>query len=651
MPRAALAYLQFGDEAAVLHKKPVSDSRGRSGSTLAHALTGPASVLSARVALGLHGWAGWIQQEPASSGGPDGPGLLDPLDARDLRETAEAGYRKLSESARQLDPDLLAALFATLLSDPLGRFSFSPADAGEAGTGPLADPDDLEAKLLCAVLDTIGDATGQAWTFSTCEAEEPASAARPRLVFLSQAQGFSTRVPTGHRAPVGQLAWFGQEADVPEADVLQRFAGTLAETFTVNPDVLGLLQPRVPVTSAHEAIAWARDAEFAPGVPADFGNVLLAIGQGRAEPRFLDRLPSRPEVLEAGVRALTGEMLGRLGALWRPGTEAATNCPGAAAALQRQAAWRFANDAPTMTAATIAEFGVPLSVWLDQLARLRSESGVTGLTEPVKRVAALGVPGLAAGLAAGLAGGPPHELLALADECAVRLPDLSAQLLGAVAGRDRMSSWDRSACRSQLELRMFMVGAVERCFPNDPAGACEVLRQLLTVVVIPEVRDREDVDALLAQVTPVRSAPLMRALAESLPPGPRRVLVQAAAGNIWFADNGLAPLPVEMPRPAERPAAPAAPAAPAGPADPPDGSGGPPTVPSVPVRNARAEPPQDRPPQDQPPPDQAPQDQAPQDQAPPDKPRRLSWADWFFRTGTVAMIAALLACLPAGGQR
>jgi hypothetical protein len=636
VPRPALVYLQFGDEAAVLHKKPVSDPRGRPGSTLAHALVGPVSVLGARVALGLHGWAGWIQEEPAGPGAPGGldePARLTALDASDLRRTAGAGYRKLGESARRLDPGLLAVLFATLLSDPLGRFSFSPADDA---SGLLADEDDLEAKLLCSVLDAVGNATGQAWTFSTCEAEEPPAASRPRLVFLSQAQGFSTRVPTGHRAPLGQLAWFGQEADAPEADVLRTFGGTLAETFALNPEVLGRLKPRLPVTSTHEAIAWARDAEFAPGVPADFGNILLTIGYGRVEPAALERLPGRPEVVEAGVRALTSEMFGRLGALWSPGSEAAASCPDVAEALARQAAWRFVSDTQPIAAATVAELGVPLAVWLEQLVRFRSESGVTGLAAPINRVAALGVPGLVTSLAPKLAGEPPHDLLALADECAIRLPDLSAELLRAVAGRGHLSHWERVACRSQLELRMFMVGTVERCFPNDPVGACDLLRQLLTVIAIPEVRGPGDVDRLLAQVTGIRSAPLLHALAESVRPG-LRWMVLAEAGNIWFAHNGLPPLPIETPRPAGPPPVPAAP--PLAPARPEMAPAGPgelsgPARPADPAGSAGA--------------DAAAGDTS---QPPQGALRRLGRAEWYFLAAAAVVIPAVLLYLFFGGRR
>jgi hypothetical protein len=543
----ALVYLQFGEEAAVLHKKPVPDPNGRPGSTLAHALVGPASVLGAREALGLHGWGGWIQQEPASLGGLDGPSRLTMLDAGDLRRAAEAGYQKLGEDARRLDPYLLAALFATLLSDPLGRFSFSPADTA-------GQDDDLEVKLLCGVVDAFGDTTGQDWTFSTCEAEEPSAAGRPRLVFLSQTQGFSTRVPTGHRAPLGQLCWFGQKADALEAGVLRTFGETLAETFALNPEVLGRLRPRLPVTSTHEAITWALDAEFAPGVPADFGNVLLTIGYGRADPAVLERLPARPEILETGVRALTDAMLSRLGALWGPGTEPAASCPQVAGALQRETAWRFASEAQPVFAATVTEFGVPLTVWLEQLARCLRETGLTGLAAPIGRVARLGVPGLAAGLAPGLADAPPHDLLMLAEECATDLPELSAELLGVVARQGTMTYWQRHACRDQLERHMFMVGTVERCFPNDPVSECEILRRLLAVIVIPDLPGPDAFGRLLSEVSRIGSAPLLRALAMSVPPG-SRVAVLAEAGNIWLADNGLPRLAVETPPPAPVPAA------------------------------------------------------------------------------------------------
>ncbi|MBV9448177.1 MAG: hypothetical protein JO345_20020 [Streptosporangiaceae bacterium] len=549
--RPALVYLQFGEEAAVLRKKAVTDPRGRPGSTLAHALVGPVSVLGARVALGLHDWNGWAEEDG------DGPDKLDALDSRELSRTASHGYATLDASARNLDPGLLAALFATLLSDPGGRFSFYPA-----GEGAL----DPAAAVLCGVLDMFGDATGQAWTFSTCEADEPAAANRPRLVFLSQAPGFSTRVPTGHRVRLGELAWCGQPADDAGKDVLREFGETLAETFAWSPEAIGRLRPRGRVTSTREAIAWARNAEFAPGVPADFGNVLLALGRGRIEPEVQRRLPSTPGALAAGMNALPAETFTRLAHLWGPGTAAATSRPDVAEALGRQVAWRFVSGAGAPAAAVVRSLGVPASAWLEQLERYRSEYGPADLADAVRRVAALGVPELDAELGQILAGMPADELLVLADECAADLPELSVRLLRVVTGRDPLPEGERRACRSQLDQRAFLVRAVERCYPNDPRGESEMLRRLLSVIVVPGLHEPRNLDRLLARVCDIRTAPLLHALAGAVPPGMReRVLL--VAGNVWFQDNGLLPLDVaptppadvKPPPPAEQAAVPVAP--------------------------------------------------------------------------------------------
>jgi hypothetical protein len=358
------------------------------------------------------------------------------------------------------------------------------------------------------------------------------------LVFVSQAPRFSTRVPTGNRARIGELTWFGEPADEDGLDVLQTFSETLAETYAWSPETIERLRPAAPVRSTREAILWAAHAELAPGVPADFGNVLLIIGRGQVEPEVLRRLPSRTEVLAAGVSALPPEMFTRLADLWAPGTSAAASHPNVAEALTGQIAWRFISDVQPPAADLVTKFGVELSTWLQQLARYLSESGRAHLPAAVGRVAALGVPGLEAGLVRVLASAPPAELLALADEWAGDRPELSAQLLGIVASRDRMPEPDRIACCNQLDRRGFMVGCIERCFPNDPAAGSEVLRQLLSVIVAPGLQRRGDVERLLPAVSPIRSAPLLHALARAVPPALRE-LVLAEAGNVWFEDNGL----------------------------------------------------------------------------------------------------------------
>lgn len=231
-------------------------------------------------------------------------------------------------------------------------------------------------------------------------------------------------------------------------------------------------------------------------------------------------------------------MFARLGDLWAPDTPAATSNPGVAEALRGQIAWRFVSDAQPPTADLVTKFGVQLPTWLEQLARYQSHSGAADLLAAVRRVTALGVPGLEEGLVRVLADVPPAELLALADEWAGNRPELSAQLLGIVTSRDRMPEPDRIACCNQLDQRRFMVGCVERCFPNDPTAGSEVLRQLLSVIVAPGLQRREDVERLLPTVSPIGSAPLLHALARAVPPALRE-LVLAGAGNVWFEDNGL----------------------------------------------------------------------------------------------------------------
>ena len=329
------------------------------------------------------------------------------------------------------------------------------------------------------------------------------------------------------------------------------FGETLAETFAWNPEAIGRLRPRARIRSAHEAIAWAGHAEFAPGAPADFGNVLFAIGRGRIEPAVLRRLPDRPDALAAGVSALPAEMFTQLAGLWGPGTRPRPAAWTVADALEREVAWRFLSDTEAPAAAVVTAFGVRPSTWIEQLARYQSEFGTAAMAPAFRQVAALRVRGLNAGLGQILTVAPPDELLALADKCAVDLPELSKRLLGVVARRHPMPEGERLACHSQLELRTFMVGTVERCFPNDPASESEALRQLLSVIVAPGLHRPEDFEGLLSRIIDIRSAPLLRALAESVSLGMRQ-RVLAAAGNVWFQDNGLPPLAVGAAPPAEQ---------------------------------------------------------------------------------------------------
>jgi hypothetical protein len=540
----ALVYLRFADQAVVMRKETVTDPHGRGGSPLTHALIGHESVLDAWIALGLHDWTGWIRKDNV----PAGLGLLD---GAQLRVAADAGYRTLRDRAQRLNHNLLAALVATFLSDPSGRFSVYPPD--EPTTAVPA------AELMCGILDVLGEIGGLPWTFSTGEEEEPATASRPRVVFLRKAKGFSTRGATGHSVTVGQFAWRAKK-DNPENEArLHDFGVALADGYSrMGPSVIDSRRPPEPICTLGDAIAWSVKAQIVPGVLDDFGYLLLAIGENQIDSHRVAAFKKESGFFDRGIAAMSAEVFSRLVVVWGPGKEAAQAYPEIAEAIRREAAWRFAVDGRPPGGEIAMALGAGPVVWLDQLGRCRAERGRRGLLDAAARIAPL-LSSEANGevvrlLAAELA---PADMLVLAHDWSRTVPTVSTQLLIAVAAQRAMTESQRADCRARLREFRFLVPTMERCFPHDPHSAGNLLARLLSTIFTVQLTQRETVDRIIDQVSRIRGPSLLWGLAASVPES-LRGRVMTAAGNVWFEDNGLRPFSISVPEPDEGNAGPSA---------------------------------------------------------------------------------------------
>jgi hypothetical protein len=226
---AGLVHLVFEDEAAVLRKLPARNVHGRGGATLTHALVGDPWAIDAHLALGLHGWDGWRESEPAGQSA-----VLDPLDLTELREAAAVGLAGLRERTADIPSEQLTALIGRVLGEPAADFTV------------ITRPS-LALPMMTALLDIVGPVAGRPWTFAGRESTDVGSH-QPRVVFLSAPPPPSYYVNKRLRV---------EPATVPPDPDGTRFAGQLAELYrSSGHTALARIRPQHPLAGAKDVAAW-----------------------------------------------------------------------------------------------------------------------------------------------------------------------------------------------------------------------------------------------------------------------------------------------------------------------------------------------------------------------------------------------------------
>jgi hypothetical protein len=148
-PAASLMYLRFGDDGVVLRRVDAGYSEGR---TNAHALIGPASVLTPQRALELEHWDRWLSELPS-----DPASSLSSISPHDL--TAHPDVRARLEDGARHQHNQIAVVLGWLLDI-----------SADSPLAVIAAPDaDLAALQWGLVAAGQALLTSRQWTFSTYE--------------------------------------------------------------------------------------------------------------------------------------------------------------------------------------------------------------------------------------------------------------------------------------------------------------------------------------------------------------------------------------------------------------------------------------------------------------------------------------------------
>jgi hypothetical protein len=277
---AAVAYLEFGDEAAVIRRVPASDTTGRE-STLAHVIVGPGLDPALALALSRSGWPGWIGvgHEPMDSS-------LPPLWIDDLRAAAVSGAEGpdgLRAGAAALAGPVLADVVTAAFTDPRAELTV---------IAPGRDP----AAVMFAILELLGDVIPGPFTFSTFEATDT-GAGRPRVVFLADRPQFSLRTSARRRVPLPEpgappppASDASDAFDAPDELAVFALAWCRVHRGRGSTGLRPLLPDR-PLTTPKEVRSWLRSEAVVNGVLADPVDLLRRAGEDDVtaqEARLLD---------------------------------------------------------------------------------------------------------------------------------------------------------------------------------------------------------------------------------------------------------------------------------------------------------------------------------------------------------------------------
>ncbi|WP_433607451.1 hypothetical protein ACQP2P_32825 [Dactylosporangium sp. CA-139114] len=304
--RPSLAYLRVEGHGVILHKVPARDDKNRPGAAIAHALIGPAELVTVQLALGLEHWPRWAGRNDP---GAYPPGRLGAVPYAALREHADA-----ANAQPVTDP---GPVFDELLDRVL---------ANPAAPLTVVLPDAPATALVRGLVDVLGDVRDL--TFAANE-DDDTDPDLPRLVFLDAVTGGSGYAATRERLYPGT-------GNSPGGGHVDGFAQQLADMWRRGGAAeLAPLRGGRSIAGAADVRQWQSDVLVGGRILQT--TLLEAVTSGRAAPEHLELLRT-----EAGQRQIEGEAaklndgdLAGVYQAWQPGGALAARHPGASQVVTR----------------------------------------------------------------------------------------------------------------------------------------------------------------------------------------------------------------------------------------------------------------------------------------------------------------------------
>lgn len=521
-------YANHGGTAAVLRKRPVRDQHGRGGSTLTHALIGPAEWLDPGLALALcrSRWEDWLPPYGAEGA----RGRLQRVPLARLRDHLADNAVTLAAEASEAPLRLLTPIAAAVLAAP-----------GEPVT-VVASPLPAEV-VLCALHGVLGSLTAGEWTFATRENSD-SGPALPRFVFVGGTDRGSLYAPSERRSVRADVS----NADAPgqePASEEELAAQLLALHRRRGPDGLARLLPPRPLHTAEEVRAWEERHHMAPGVLADVRMLIEDALADRLEPaagQHLARSAILPR-LELEVRRMPGTQLAELVRDWtadrldlaryRPARDVmhreilrralAPHSPGDRDG-DLLTALRVSGPDPRVVRETIDEAlrsAQGRGDNVDVLHVLQVARGVGLDSAELGRLRRALVDRL-----------PAWVLIQQTDRISSVDPELGRELLGWCTRR-QVRGEDRRLLVQTLGQYAFLAAAIDRMADGDPQQAVELYIALIGCVSGRNLR-RADVEDVLALAAPDPQATLFKALHLTARNGRVRHMIEEAVTTDYF---------------------------------------------------------------------------------------------------------------------
>ncbi|WP_432993300.1 hypothetical protein [Dactylosporangium sp. CA-233914] len=520
--RASLSYLRVDGNGVILHKVPARDDKGRPGAAVAHAIIGPAELVSVPLALGLEHWPGW-----AGRSGPEAypPGRLPAVAYAELREHADAvNARGVADPGPAFDE-----LLSRVLANPAAPLT-------------VVLPDAPATALVRGLLDVLGDA--RELTFAANE-DDDTDPDLPRLVFLDAVSGGSGYAATRERLYAGQ-----------PGNRVEGFAQQLADMWRKGgaAEVAPLRGGR-SLAGAADVRQWQSDVVVGGRI---LGTTLLqAVTSGQAAPEHLELLTT-----EAGVRQIEAEAaklndgdLATAYQSWQGGTPLATRFPGAAQVVTRLVVQRAMRSGASKTLRETLRRSAFDPGLVDTHLRNWAAHGrnagaaPAAIVELVQLAASFGVPPAlqSPGIRALTDRITLADLIELANRHTGSDPQMTELLLSAAEAR-RFDPGVLDLAQTALERTDFLIYCIPY-LPGDPQVAQDRWYRLLLAVFGPELatddgRVLHDVLKFLAREDAPEVPPALAFALRRFPPtivGKARVdqlaardfYLAAGLGDIW----------------------------------------------------------------------------------------------------------------------